>query len=332
MYIGSKDFFGLVHYIVGAVNLNLRRQPTYLTFSLANGRFTIESDADLRVEQYDDGTLSPFESLPKQKSEYWIDADYDGTVLNAFSASLSVEASSLQRQWAIEYHKGCRESLHIQEADATTKPYSRISFVPDPAIFKVKAFSPYNFHSYLKRLSFLNPDVRFGVTIDGRKEEYHFANGIRDMFECVSSPYQLLHEPIHFRVTEDNVDIELIFAFQSWKGDVCWSFINKGRAVEGGTHETGLAAGLEAIRAKLDMGGDGVMYDRNNGIVGIMSLSYADITWSGCIKAKIKNPELEPLVERLVTRESSKWIEEHPQVAAEIKEIGTFTFPEAAEL
>lgn len=320
MYLGTLKFFGLVHYLVHAVGLNLADKPTYLALANTGGTFTIESDAELHLEQDSDGTIFSFERFREVET-----GRFDGLVVNALSSSLSVDAVSRGRRWSIEYRKGCRTSLKCHPADGA-KTWSRIAFIPDASLFEIESISPYNFHSYLKRISFLNPGVRFTATIDGRQEEFYSANGLRDMFECIAIPYQLLHEPIQFRVSEDDLDLEVIFAFHSWKDDVCWSFINKGRTVQGGTHEEGLAAGLRTFRSELAQRGRG--YELYNGILGLMSLHTRNVVWEGCIKARIGDPNLADAVERLVSTNALKWIDTHPGVAAQIQEIQTFQFPD----
>jgi DNA gyrase/topoisomerase IV subunit B len=82
------------------------------------------------------------------------------------------------------------------------------------------------------------------------------------------------------------------------------------------------------FRKKLDRG------DRddplNNGVVGIMSLLYPNVVWQGCIKAKIGDPKLTAIVRRLVATESLNWIHDHPNVAAQIRDIQTFQFPDVS--
>ncbi len=60
-----------------------------------------------------------------------------------------------------------------------------------------------------------------------------------------------------------------------------------------------------------------------------MSILYPSAIWVGCLKAKIDNDELRPLVRRTVVEQSLKWIEEHPQVADQLREIQTFHFPDS---
>lgn len=249
MYVGSTEFFGLIQYLVSAVNLHLAGRPSYVAISKEGAAFVVQSDAQLKISE-DNGVLLPFERI--ERDPLTQRTGYDGSILNALSQSLSIEAtSSSMRRMLLQYRSGVR----VERQDVATGESHRLlkfTFVPDSSIFTIESVSAYNFHSYLKRLSYLYPGVRFRFTAGGQSEEFHSLKGIVDLFESVAGPYQLLHEPIHFRATEDDLDLELIFAFHSWSDNWLWSFINRGRAVLGGTHERGLASGLRAFRSKLN--------------------------------------------------------------------------------
>lgn len=319
MYIGNTGFFGLIHYLVYAVNDLLLRNPTHVSLTHKAGSFTLESDVDLMVEETESGDLYPFERFRKGDERVGYEA-----VVTALSETLDIEATCSGKRWKLKYERGHRCLLEVTEAKQPAG--ARLCFVPDGSIFTIESISLYNFHSYLKRISFLHPTVRFNLTSDGSTTTYCSRNGIRDMFEAVAAPYQLLHEPIHFRETEGELDLEFIFAFHSWTQDCCWSFINKGRAVEGGTHEEGLVDGLSDLREALKMPDATEPY--RNGVVGIMSLSYPNVVWEGCIKAKIGEPTLRPAVQKLVASGSLDWLNEHPEVKQQLNDMQTFQFPD----
>jgi len=152
----------------------------------------------------------------------------------------------------------------------------------------------------LRRLSYLHRGVRFSISFGEEREEYCSERGIVDLFDAVSAPYQIPHEPIHLVGEDGALQLEAVFAFHSWTEHGLWNFINNGRAVEGGTHVKGLNDALDKIywkyiRAKMPKA-------RRNGVVGVHSIRYPDAVWEGCIKARIGNPELREMVCDLVSR------------------------------
>ncbi len=103
--------------------------------------------------------------------------------------------------------------------------------------------------------------------------------------------------------------------------------MNNGRAAEGGTHEVGREAAFDQLAKSLNCPKDGEG-QRINGIIYVLSLTYPSVIWQGCVKEYISNPELESLVRDALVKGSTEWIEENPDVAAEIPEIRTFNFPD----
>lgn len=316
MYIATTGFIGLIHYFVSAVNLFLERTPKWIAVEALDNCFRIRSDAGLGIELNESHELLPFEKFRKPNRGLGL----DGPILNALSSRLMVrtEYNGCILQLTYDCGRRIEESSTLGESTESV-----VEFTPDASIFSISHFSAYNFDSYLHRISFLNPSTSFSFSEGGRTRIFHSPDGLRSMFDQVASPYQILHEPIHFRHIEGDLDLEIVWGFHSWQSDVVWSFINKGRAVEGGTHDRGLAKALELLPEKIGI------KSKSNGIVAIMSILYPGAVWEGCIKAKIGNKELEPMVQKTVEEQSLKWIDSHPGIREQIVEIQKFQFPDA---
>ena len=130
-----------------------------------------------------------------------------------------------------------------------------------------------------------------------------------------------MHEPIRIRITKDELKLEFIYSFHSWTNDVCIAFINDGRAVDGGTHQTGLERAIAHLKSNT--------FSTGNGVVGLLCLQYPNVQWDGCIKAKIGSPELDSLVFDSIIDGSNKAITEKPELLEQISHIQPFQFPEA---
>ena len=117
-----------------------------------------------------------------------------------------------------------------------------------------------------------------------------------------------------------------MFAYHSSREHALWCFINNGRAFEGGTHEKGFIDALKQLYRKLKLPKLGDAH--RNGVVGVLSLQYPDAVWEGCIKAKIGNKELHPLVRDWVVRETMKWARDRPDVAEQLRHLEAFQFPD----
>lgn len=319
MYIGTTGFFGLVHYFVSAINLLLERSPKWIAVEAIGDGFRIRSDANLGIERNESNELIPFEKFKKAKHGLGL----DGPMLNALSSRLIVRTEHDGSMLRLTYEKGRRIEQSESHGDSNE---TEIEFSPDYSIFTISHFSPYNFDSYFRRISFLNPSTVFSFTENNTTRHYHSPTGIRGMFDCIASPYQILHEPIHFRHVEGKLDLEIVWGYHSWQGDVVWSFINKGRAVEGGTHDQGLVAAFRSMPKEIGICAPD--HSPQNGIVAIMSIMYPNAIWEGCLKAKIGSKELGPLVHKTVVEQSLKWIDSHPGVRDQMAEMQTFHFPD----
>ncbi len=322
MYLGSTDFFGFIHYLVCPVALLLSQHPTHIAVCAGERGFRIESDVAVPIERTNKGRLAPFEEFESFEHGH----GYEGTVLNALSESLSIEIKREARCETLEYRCGTCLS-HEKKRGEPNGPCTILKFVPDTTILTVTAISPAIFVSYLRRLSFLHPGVRFTLSADNETHEFHAARGLVDLFTAVSAPYQILHEPFHIAAQEASTKLEAVFAYHSTKENAISCFINNGRVVEGGTHETGFLDALNQLYGKLKL--PNVPKSDQNGVVGIMSLQYPGAIWEGCVKAKIGNPELQSLVCNWVVRETMKWIRARPDVAEHLRHLQTFQFPEA---
>ena len=322
MYIGSTEFFGFIQYLVCPVALLLSRHPTQLKVSVGEGGFRIESDVAVPLERTAKGRLAPFEEFKPFEHDH----GFEATVLNALSESLSIEIRQDGRCDALEYRRGVCLS-HVTKECGPNGPNTVLQFVPDSTILTVTTLSPAIFTSYLRRLSFLHPDVRFWLDAGNASQVFHAQRGLVDLFASVSAPYQFLHAPIQIFAQEGSAKLEAVFAYHSSNENALWCFINNGRAVEGGTHEMGLLDAIKQLHRKLKL--PKAHKSQRNGVVGVMSLQYPGAVWEGCVKAKIGNPELRPLVCDWIVRQTMEWIRARPDVAAHLQHLQTFQFPEA---
>ena len=97
--------------------------------------------------------------------------------------------------------------------------------------------------------------------------------------------------------------------------------MNKGRAVEGGTHQSGLNKALEQLRK--------AVFSTSNGVICVLSIEYPNVQWEGCIKGRIASPELETLVQEAIIERAGIWLQDHPEVMEQVAVIQTFQFPDA---
>jgi DNA gyrase subunit B len=320
MYLGSTGFFGFINYLVCPVALLLGRDPRRIDVTLTDAGFEVDSDATLDIRQDGDGRIVPFEAIESVDRGH----SYEGCVLNALSRTLVVRAAHSGSLHTLTFERGQRMSCTVSEDGGA---FTHLTFAPDDSIFTVTDLSPAIFESYLRRLSYLHRGVRFRLSYAGQTREYVAPGGLRDLFDCVASPYQILNTPIHITGSEGRLRLELVFAYQSWTDNVIWCYVNNGRAVEGGTHEKGLGHALDQVYKDLKL--PRRSKQARNGVVALMSIIYPDVVWEGCLKARIGSPELLDVIPRLVVANVVRWVGSHPEIARQLTQIELFHFPEA---
>ena len=332
MYIGGMDMSGLINYLLSPVAMLLAHGAKRIDVTVNDG-FEIGSDVVIAVEQTDDGRITPFQELrpPGTSTGYQeiepvsTPHDYPDTrltMLNALSEQLSVSVDTGALLQKVSFIRGDLESYSATESTDYLKG-TVLRFEPDCSIFTVTDLSPAILTSYLRRFSYFHEGVRFTLTQKGDRHEFFVEDGIAELFTAISTPYQLMHEPIHIVAHEGSLDLKVVMAYHNWKTNHLWSFINNGRAVKGGTHEQGLTQGLKRLREKLDL-----TEDFNNGVVAVAFMRYPGATWDGATRHKISNFELKRMVSRLVVSGVALWLEKRPDVETQIRQLQTFSFPD----
>lgn len=311
MYVGSSGFFGLINYLVCPFNLYLAAGAKRISASVSDGGFRIDSDVAIQVADAGDGLLRPFETPSISGHGLY------GCILAALSENLAVTTSHDGLRRTLAYSRGGLRSDVEQAGDESN--FTSFVFSPDPTIFTVLDLSPSVLDSYLRRMSYLHPKVRFQFGVGKDLTDYHSENGLPDLFRAITSQYQILHSPIHFRASDGDLHLELVFAYQSWTGSVLWSFVNGGRAAEGGTHEVGLTKALAKFPK---MAG----FECSAGTLALMSIYYPGVTYEGCVKEKVSTSELIERVDHLVTEQLELWISRNSPECEFLRTIERFQF------
>lgn len=320
MYTGNTSFFGFIHYVVSAYDLLLQHKASWIETNISGDIdsgicFRLSSDAKVPIKLSAQDLLIPFEEFGGTKSVYAI----DGVIVNALSSHFQLKVNDGVTNTKLVAEKGIRKCLE-QETSSTHSPSIEMEFKADSDIFSVTAVSPAVLHSYCKRMSYLHTNTVFRIKAGNESTEYRSKNGIRDLFEGLIAPYQILHQPIYFKTKENDLSLELIFAFHSWYDDQIITFANNGRVPMGGTHLDGLLEAFAPLREKEYVA-------TPSGVLAILSIDYPDLTLKGCIKEKVGNPELQKLVRDLVINETKRWLNDHQQEVKHLSKIERFNFP-----
>ena len=156
--------------------------------------------------------------------------------VNALSNYFRVESVRDDKQKAAEFSAG---NLVLEEdiIETTKRKGTKVTFIPDEAIFKNYKFRYEYIIKMLKNYCYLNN----GLTILFNGEKYFSENGLKDLLEETIHADDLEYSIIHLK--GDDIEIALTHSKTQYSEEY-HSFVNGQNTTQGGTH---LAAYREAI-------------------------------------------------------------------------------------
>ena len=156
--------------------------------------------------------------------------------VNALSNYFRVESVRDEKQKAAEFSGG---NLVLEEdiIETTKRKGTKVTFIPDEAIFKNYKFRFEYIIKMLKNYCYLNN----GLTILFNGEKYYSENGLKDLLEETIHADDLEYPIIHLK--GDDIEIALTHSKTQYSEEY-HSFVNGQNTTQGGTH---LAAYREAI-------------------------------------------------------------------------------------
>lgn len=206
-------------------------------------------------------------------------------------------------------------------------------FKPDSEIFKESTeFDYQTIHNRLRECAFLNAGLKITLTDerviqeDGeyQNEVFFFEQGILDYITFLNRKKTPLHQNvIHLTDTIEDIRVEVGFQYTSDYKEQITSFTNNIKTYEGGTHETGFKTAItQALKQIIDeknliksnqkdeqLEGS----DTRIGLVGVISVKVPNPEFEGQTKTKLGNPEVRPLVQKIVQEQFTKFLAENPK-------------------
>ena len=230
------------------------------------------------------------------------------------------------------------------------KTGTKITFRPDPNIFKEIDFSFDVLATRLREMAFLNSGVTISLVDEreeGKRVDFCFKGGISEFVKFLNQNKNVLHRrPIYFQkereVREGSdtkmVSVEIAMQYNDGYQENIFSFANNINTREGGTHLVGFRSALTRTtneyarkndllkKADYSLTGE----DVREGLTSVISVKLSQPQFEGQTKAKLGNSEVKGLVESIVNDGLSEYFEENPDVARKI--IGKcFTAAQARE-
>jgi DNA gyrase subunit B len=238
----------------------------------------------------------------------------------------------------------------IAKADKPGKTYTTVRFLADAEIF---AEVSYDYSTILERMreqAFLNGGLKINVTDlrddeDIKGESFKYEGGIISYVNWLQKRRgaEVLHEDVvYLNGVIDDITVEVAFQYNTdFNSEAVRSFANNIHTTEGGTHETSFKRALNKVvndfvlahvkekepkrkakKAKKDEGekefvslsGEAI----REAINAIVSVKLPECEFEGQTKSKLGNPEVGPVVYRVVAEKLTYYFEENPETVAVI--------------
>ena len=155
--------------------------------------------------------------------------------VNALSIYFRVESTREGKSASAEFELGILKSQDLLD-DTSRRKGTKVSFIPDPEIFKNYKYRNEYVARMLKNYVYLNP----GLTITFNGERFFSENGLKDLLEDNSKAEDRLYPTIHIK--GNDIEVALTHSKTQYSEEY-HSFVNGQNTTQGGTH---LAAFREA--------------------------------------------------------------------------------------
>ncbi len=352
MYIGDVHDGSGLHHLVwevidNSVDEHLAGFCNKISITLHfDGSVTVEDDGrGIPVGMHDKGVSAAEVVMTMlhaggkfDHASYSVSAGLHGvgvSAVNAVSEWFKMEIRREGRVWYQEYRRGVPVAP-LAAIGETEHHGTKQTFKPDPEIF---TFTEYSFDilaSRLRELSFLNAGLLIVFTDEreiagSRREVYEYKGGIKEFVELLNRN----KEPIHDHViaisasvpTEQQsaipIVVDLALQWNSSYTEQAFLYTNNVHNKDGGTHLTGLRAGLTrtlnqyAINQNLikenktGLSGE----DCREGLTCVVSVKHPDPAFDSQTKSKLVSSEVKGIVESIVFDKLGQFFEENPTVA-----------------
>jgi DNA gyrase subunit B len=349
MYIGDTTPRGLHHLVYEVVDNSIDEALAGYCRDIA---VAIHADGSVSVE--DDGRgipVGPHPDFPEMSTlevvltkphaggkfdhaTYKVSGGLHGvgvTVVNALSEWLQAEIRRDGRVWRQEYRRGEAQGP-IRDVGPASVTGTKITFLPDAAIFPDITVDYDVLEKRLRELAFLNKGVRITLA-DERGDEpqgdtFHSTEGLVEFVQYLNRAQKASHAPavLSGRDDERAVEVEVALQYNESISENVVSYCNNIHTVEGGTHLTGFRAALTRTlnnyaKANMPQGKKDLAItgeDFKEGLTAIVSVKVPDPQFEGQTKTKLGNGEVEGIVAKVVNDALATFLEQSPQAAKTI--------------
>lgn len=347
MYIGSTGYDGLHHLIKEIADNSVDEAIAGFATKV---EVVLQADGGVRVT--DDGRGIPVDKNTKTglssletvltvlhaggkfgDGSYKVSSGLHGvgsSVVNALSTKMIAEVVRGGQLHCMEFEQG-KTTLPLKKLGKTDQPTgTRITFYPDPTIFKETTEFDYRWViSYLRHQAYLTKGIYTSVIDErtGERRAFYFEGGIKSYIQRLNIGKEVLSDDIFYveREVEDSV-IEVAIQYNDSFIETVRPFANNVLTPDGGTHLVGFRTAMTRVindyarknsllKEKEDnLSGE----DVREGLTAAILVKLPDPQFEGQTKNKLGNPEVRRYVEQVMNEYFAYYLEENPDIAKKI--------------
>ncbi len=261
------------------------------------------------------------------------------TVVNALSTYLNVEVKKDKKRYKIVFERGELSQPLAEIPDDKNDSWgasgTRISFKPDPTIFKdIEPHWEYTrIRRRLRELAYLTGGIKIILTDEHenhkKTETFHEKGGVAAYARSLVTDEKMLYEePILIKGVVDGIDVEVGIVHTNGYNATLLTYANMITNRDGGTHLTGFKTAytrvLNQYAKQKNLIKQGVIpptgEDLLEGISAVISVKLGDPQFESNAKIRLLNPEAQGAVSSVVGEKLGEFLEENPKVGKMIVE------------
>ncbi len=236
----------------------------------------------------------------------------------------------------IEFSQG-KVVRPIRVVGETNKRGTKIYFVVDDSIMRVKEYDYDILAKRFRELAFLNKGINifFRDERNDEKEDvnYCYSGGLLSFVSFLNENKDVLFpKPVYFhgaRTGDDGpIEVEIALQWNDGYTETMYTYVNNIATKHGGTHLTGFSTALTRVlntyiknnnllkSDKISISGE----DMREGLTAVVSVKVANPQFEGQTKQRLGNSDVGSIVQQIVGEELAIFLGENPSVAKAIAE------------
>jgi len=246
--------------------------------------------------------------------------------INALSTKLEIYIVRKNQKYNSQFQKGIlTKKLKLIDKNVEKESGTTIKFYPDLEIFDIKEMS-FDFEelsNYFRRLSFLNPKLKFILKDKDNDKIYKFysKNGISDYLNYLVKNHKLIKNDLYFEGTDEkNNSVKITLNYSDDDEEIIMAFCNSVWNSDGGTHVQGFKFGLvmafknfiseqNLIPKKADITIEDINGDDiREGLVAVIDLKHKKPLYASQTKLQLTNRDTQGFIMKFINDSLSQWL------------------------